>query len=1031
MEVIMKRIVKLFCSGVAQDQAEDFVHILERYAGFVLAEIPAESLEEMARRYPLEDITDQYIIRMRERVIDTFQPRFDSAGRQHTHPAYKGEKSLSPGPHHYLVQFVGPIKEEWLNEVRKAGGLTREPHVAFSYVVCANEKTLAHIASLPYVRWVGHLPHSERIAPSVLTHAGRNAADVTSELPRTRVLPGIYTVEFFDKADMKEGLKAIEDLGFKVLEKNSKARLVFVQETKGGGKNTAKRIRDLSAVHGVRIIREQILKRTANDVATRIMGTSAVMNPTGPGLNGEGEIIAVCDTGLDNADPETIHTDFAGRITWIKSYPITSDYKYYVKNPDGDDGAADLDSGHGTHVAGSVLGSGAASAGLSGVANPIRGLAYKAKLVFQAVEQEMQWKDSANYSRYGRYLLTGIPIDLTDLFADAYQQNARIHSNSWGGGDPGEYDSQCRQLDQFVWNHKDFCILVANGNDGTDNDGDGKINPMSVSSPATAKNCISVGACENQRPEFDSKTYGLWWPDDYPVAPYRTDSMADNPDQVVAFSSRGPTRDGRVKPEVVAPGTFILSTRSTMLAGNNMAWGAFPPSRKYFHMGGTSMATPLTAGAVALIRQFLREVKRIHYPSAALMKATLIAGATRLPGYGDPGVVFDNDQGYGRVNLDAILAPSAPAQAEFLDVVEGLRTGEVYSMEIQVKSDAVPLRVVMAYSDYPGTSLVNNLNLIITASDGRRFVGNQEAGGLLTLDVKNNVEVVHIINPAAGTWKVEVVGSNIPHGPQDFALVYSADLGEMEGEMVVRANAAPNLKIPDNKPKGVSSELNIDQSGVVAGVQVSVDITHTYIGDLRVSLTTPDNTNIMLHDRQGASADDLIRIYDVNSTPGLGQLKGAPVQGKWCLNVSDHASRDTGTLRNWGLMIPLVTGNRIQKESAPFMAIPDDNPAGVIDNLTIPQIGKVQDIKVSLDITHTWIGDLIVELSAPSGHGVILHKRSGGSQDNLIKTFGIEEIPALQALLGEGVQGDWKLKVSDHAGRDVGKLNRWALDIVV
>ena len=89
---------------------------------------------------------------------------------------------------------------------------------------------------------------------------------------------------------------------------------------------------------------------------------------------------------------------------------------------------------------------------------------------------------------------------------------ARIHSNSWGGGDPGAYDAQCEQLDRFVWQHKDMCVLVAAGNDGTDKDGDGVINPMSVTSPGTAKNCITVGASENERPEFDAETYGEWWP---------------------------------------------------------------------------------------------------------------------------------------------------------------------------------------------------------------------------------------------------------------------------------------------------------------------------------------------------------------------------------------------------------------------------------------------------------------------------------------------------------------------------------------
>ena len=143
-----------------------------------------------------------------------------------------------------------------------------------------------------------------------------------------------------------------------------------------------------------------------------------------------------------------------------------------------------------------------------------------------------------------------------------------------------------------------MCILFSAGNDGTDGDGDGKINLGSVTSPGTAKNCITVGASENLRHAFDGERYGSWWPNDYPVAPFRNAPMADNPQQVVAFSSRGPTADGRVKPDVVAPGTWILSTKSTMLSSTATGWGPFPASSKYFYMNSTNMATPLTAGAV-------------------------------------------------------------------------------------------------------------------------------------------------------------------------------------------------------------------------------------------------------------------------------------------------------------------------------------------------------------------------------------------------------------------------------------------------
>ena len=305
-----------------------------------------------------------------------------------------------------------------------------------------------------------------------------------------------------------------------------------------------------------------------------------------------------------------------------------------------------------------MLGDGTASAALAGQA-PIRGIAHKARLVFQAVEQALDWKNPAHLERYGRYLLAGIPADISTIFHDAYLKGARIHSNSWGGGEPGAYDSQSRQLDQFVWDHPTMCILVAAGNDGSDSDGNGEINFGSVTSPGTAKNCITVGASENLRHAFDTETYGAWWPRDYPAAPYKNGPMADDPDQVVAFSSRGPTADGRVKPEVVAPGTWILSTKSTMLSTTANGWRRFPQSSKYFYMGGTSMATPLTAGAIGGHPPAPASRSQDPQPDGRADESVVIAGAfgsrTPLPS----GTVVDNHQGFGRVDLAAVVKPPA------------------------------------------------------------------------------------------------------------------------------------------------------------------------------------------------------------------------------------------------------------------------------------------------------------------------------------------------------------------------------------
>jgi hypothetical protein len=243
--------------------------------------------------------------------------------------------------------------------------------------------------------------------------------------------------------------------------------------------------------------------------------------------------------------------------------------------------------------------------------------------------------------------------------------------------------------------------------------------------------------------------------------------VADDPNQIVAFSSRGPTADRRVKPDVVAPGTYILSTRSRMIAENNFGWGRFEPSKLYMYDGGTSMATPLTAGGIGVVREYLRTRQQIASPSAALLKASLVASAVFL---GGPASSFDSNQGYGRVNLDSILAPAMPTSVRFIEEA-GLQTGQMNQRTIRVTSAGSALRIVLAYSDFPGPALVNNLNLVVRAPNGTVLVGNGGAPSAGTFDTKNNLELVHIADAPAGDYRVQVVASNVASGPQPFALV--------------------------------------------------------------------------------------------------------------------------------------------------------------------------------------------------------------------------------------------------------------------
>jgi extracellular elastinolytic metalloproteinase len=252
-----------------------------------------------------------------------------------------------------------------------------------------------------------------------------------------------------------------------------------------------------------------------------------------------------------------------------------------------------------------------------------------------------------------------------------------------------------------------------------------------------------------------------------------------------------------------------------------------------------------------------------------------------------------------------------------------------------------------------------------------------------------------------------------------------------EDEERVQVEAAPNLAIPDNQSVGVSSTLTVSRAGKISRLTVSTEIEHPYIGDLRVSLAAPGADTVVLHDRAGASADNLIKAYTSEDNPILAALVGGQSQGDWTLKVADLARRDLGTLRRWNLEIELEAAPRVTREEvAPALKIPDDDPDGVSSAIAISQSGTVQGVEVGVDLTHTYVGDLLVELMAPTGQRAVLHDRLGGSSDNLIMTYDAVSTPSLAVLNGQPIQGSWVLRVTDLAGQDVGKLNRWSIELI-
>ena len=293
----------------------------------------------------------------------------------------------------------------------------------------------------------------------------------------------------------------------------------------------------------------------------------------------------------------------------------------------------------------------------------------------------------------------------------------------------------------------------------------------------------------------------------------------------------------------------------------------------------------------------------------------------------------------------------------------------------------------------------------------------------------DGVALTHNTNPHSNMWDGSESGLIISQVTEP-AEVISFMAGGEPSSLDVFGEAAAGLKVPDYDPNGARSSITISEAGNVRTIEVKVDITHTYIGDLSVVLIAPSGQRATLHNRGGGGQDNLITSYDSASNADLKSMIGQPVKGDWTLWVSDHARRDVGKLNKWSIGMGLEAKVRtIQEESATKLPIPDNDPTGVSSSISVTVDGTVQKVAVDVDITHTYIGDLRVELFSPEGRQAILHNRTGGGQDDLVKTYDQNSSADIAAFAGQPTRGNWILRVTDLAGRDVGTLNRWGLKI--
>ena len=492
-----------------------------------------------------------------------------------------------------------------------------------------------------------------------------------------------------------------------------------------------------------RILRIEIGEQLViqNSNASIIAGIDYARSLTDLNLTGYGEVLGITDTGLDED-----HGDFDGRLR----SPI-----FNLFGPD--NSGADSNSGHGTHVTATLLGDG------SGDENAT-GMVPESTFHFYQIEVD----SSGLLARWG---------SLYEMYDHSFLNDAKIHTNSWGSNSlVGDYTSDSRSVDWFSNDNPELLVIFSVGDMGE----------AGVTSPSTAKNVLSVGATTTAA--YASTPIG---------------NVYDN-------SSRGPTSDGRIKPEIVAPGVMICSARAeeaSLATGSacsqNVHEGSSTPL--YMTMSGSSMATPVVAGASAMARQYLKEELGIINPRSDLIKALLVNGADDL---GEKNVP-NNLEGWGQLNLSNSLFPQKDGDSLslFYDQDRQLSPGHSFIYTFDVFDDS-GLEASLAWSDKEGSAssnqnasrLVNDLDLVIKSPDGDVYYGNNFANGTSQIsgvrDTLNNLERVRILSTVVGTWTVEVGHSG--GFSQPFSLVLAANAEEIQNsDLTVVPNS---IFSPDTSP---------------------------------------------------------------------------------------------------------------------------------------------------------------------------------------------------------------------------------------
>ncbi|MBP6820070.1 MAG: S8 family serine peptidase [Acidobacteria bacterium] len=728
------------------------------YGSFRLVVVDQEAIGGRAamQALPVAARDEQNLIVLNGYVLDTsnVEPlsKQPPADLRQTQMAVARKNFARPGGGLYIVQFSGPIQDGWLRSLDQTGAdvVSYVPNNA--YVVRADSDAAMRLIQLKdeqnYVQWVGDYEPAFRVRQSLVT---------ARELDSDQFVN--VTVQFIESADTRQQINGL---------KRTARR--FIAETQVlNYRNVTmnlpmSQVMELAAQDNVFAIEPAGERRRFDEAQGQIVAG----NLTGNAPSGPGYLAWLGTKGFTSSQFTTFAVNVVDDAYTLTGHPDLATSRIpFQNNPTNQSGAM---GGHGflnSHIIGGLnTGTGAANEDSLGY-NYGLGIAPWARVGITAI--------------FGATASSGTAWENT-----AYGQGARISSNSWGfqtqtGGPIADYDSNSQAYDSIVRDAQSgttglqqLTVVFAAGNDGS--------GANTVSTPGTAKNIITVGAGENVR-QTGTDGCGIG------------NTGADNVNDIISFSSRGPVNsaggDGRIKPDIIAPGTHIEAGIPQSNYDGSSVCNQYWPSGQtlYGWSSGTSHSCPAVAGGATLVYQdFLN--KGLSAPSPAMVKATLMNSAAYMTGTGAGGNLPSNSQGMGRMDLGRAFDTASRVMTDQTQVLGA--TGATYQLTGSVVDTTKPFRVTLAWTDAPGPTTgapwVNNLDLEVTVGGvtykGNVFTGaNSASGG--TADGKNNVESVFLPAGASGNYTVTVKATNIAGDgvpgnadttDQDFALVvYNAN----------------------------------------------------------------------------------------------------------------------------------------------------------------------------------------------------------------------------------------------------------------